>query len=540
MSGTTYTIKVTSSTLYVRKDPRYLADGSNIKGNVKAGSAYTATKEQNGWYYVPSLDGWLHSTSWGASTMTVSKTAPPAQPAAPAKPAATKPKETPKSASKSLLDGVTTTTVSVNNSNQVNVASLSVSKEESLGVEVHHPVIYRNGQFSRSIDYINGLPGSLKLNNNIDSRNMITNNIAGDYRDFEDAFASVRKNNNIFGIDDRVRLFREFNRFKSPMPDYHAPKVIPYIFFTKPKLDLVHADGELRSEFKDEKGNSKKTNTDDALFAYLFNDQPNLFYSLDAAYGKDLHKFNAFLSNTATSFQTSDEVLKTVEHGETYTGWKMVYGRHTNESNTAGQLSIGYVDSYNYDIYKMHKLWVEYINRVYRGEIYPGKNNIWKKILNYTCAVYYIVCAADGETVLYWSKYYGVFPINTPASVSSFTHGSPESLPEFNITYMYSIKEDFNPLAIREFNMMSSGQLKYRAIYNSSNQSSSQALTGAPYIDDIRVSEDGIIKRKFKLRFRDKDIAVPTASKNTRQVFEALQKSTLAGKILDAAKKIKK
>lgn len=495
--STTYDLTITVGSLNVRKDPKYIANGSNIKGHIPKGTKVTATKEQNGWYYVPSQAGWVHSTSFGTSTMTVKKTPPPEKPKAPAP--APKPAENKTAKPKSEMSK----TIKIDSSNAPSIAKLTTHKGDSTGYEVHKAVRYRNGQYIKSTDYLKGIPGSAKLNNSLKASGYIPDGAVGDYSDFEDAFKAVRYNNSVFGIEDRMRLFDEFNRFKIPMGDNPTSRVIPYVFFTKPKLDIVNVDGTLRTTFTDENGKSKKTKYDDQLFAYLYNDQPSIFHSLDAAYSKSKHNFNALLSNSAMSFQASDEVLKTTEHGETYTGWKTIYGRHANESNTAGQLSIGYVDNWNYDIYKMHKLWVEYISRIYRGEIHPGKNNIWKKILNYACSIYYIVCAADGETILYWSKYYGVFPINTPASTSSFTHGNPDIMPEFTINYMYALKEDLSSYSISEFNAMSWGDLKYRAIYNSYNQSVSNSLVKAPYIDTVTVSEDGHMKKKFKLRFRD-------------------------------------
>ncbi len=328
------------------------------------------------------------------------------------------------------------------------------------------------------------MSGSVKLSSLKGNDKARTSN----YSDIEGALEAIRENMNIFSIEDRERLFSEFNRYKIAMPDYHATKLVPYIFFTKPELGMVTTRGDLITSLEG-----------DPLWESLYSDNPKLFTGLDADYGRDKHSFNAFLSNTAMSFQASDEVLKTVEHGETYTGWKMVYGRNTNESNTAGQFSISYIDNYNFDIYKMHKIWVEYINRVYRGEMAVNREYIHKKILTYPCSLYYIVCAADGETILYWTKYFGVFPINTPASVSSWTHGSHHGLPEFSINYMYPIKEDFHPISLSEFNQQSEGSRTYRKIYDREIHTNSKSLSGAPFVEAQR-EDDKVV---YKLRFRD-------------------------------------
>ncbi|WP_171567733.1 hypothetical protein, partial [Brevibacillus sp. MCWH] len=145
------------------------------------------------------------------------------------------------------------------------------------------------------------------------------------------------------------------------------------------------------------------------------------------------HDFHPYLSNTANSFELSDEFIKTVEHGETLTGYKVQYGKNNIESNSSGSFSISYIDDAEFNIYKTHKAWIEYISRVYRGEVTPKRDYIQKKILDYTVSVYYFICGPDGETILFWSKYFGVFPTNTPSSASSWSKGSSVKLPEFTI-----------------------------------------------------------------------------------------------------------
>lgn len=511
--ATTYELTVIVPSLNVRTNAKYIANGSNIKTTIKKGKTYTATKEQNGWYYIKSIDGWIHSTSWGEKTVTIKKVDPPKTTTTKAEEPAVKStikddyKVIEKAAArKGIADEIVTSQVNVDRSNSATLADLKTSNNASKYMEdTHHNIIFKNGknEFGRAEKYIKSITGTKDLNSVTNSLGIMPKSFSGDYEDFDEAFTAVRYNHNIFEQGDRMKVFTHFNRFKIPMADYYQPRMIPYVFFTKPPLNMINSDGTIRTTYTDEFGNTKKTNHDDQFLAFLYNDQPKLFHSLDAAYGGDKHKFNTLLSNAVTSFPMPDEVLKTSEHGETYTGWKTVYGRHTNESNTAGQLSLSFVDNWNNDIFKMHKIWLEYINKVYRGEFYPGKANIWKKILNYTCAIYYIVCAADGETILFWSKFFGAFPINTPASSMSFTHGSPETMPEFSITYMYALKEDMNPFTIAEFNASSWGGNVFRPIYDPYNQGVTHTMAGAPFIDSVTMKEDGFTKKKLKLRFRN-------------------------------------
>lgn len=236
----------------------------------------------------------------------------------------------------------------------------------------------------------------------------------------------------------------------------------------------------------------------DPLYSFLWNNNPMLLQALTEKFTES-HDFHPYLSNAARSFDVSDEFIKTTEHGETFTGYKMLYGRHNIESNTAGQFTIQYQDDKNYTLYKTHKAWTEYISRVYRGALRPAKVYIKNRILDYASSVYYFVTGPDGETLLFWSKYFGVFPLNTPASAASWTKGSGTSVPEFGINYAYAFKEDFSPVTLAEFNKNSSGDFVFRKTYDPITNGQSRTLSGAPFIESSKDSKGTSV---YKLKFR--------------------------------------
>jgi hypothetical protein len=211
------------------------------------------------------------------------------------------------------------------------------------------------------------------------------------------------------------------------------------------------------------------------------------------------HDLNPFLSNLAGSFEISDEYIKTIEHGETLTGYKVQYGRHNIESKTAGTFNINYVDDKNLSVYKLHKAWVEYISRVYRGALSPRHKYIQKKILDYATSVYYFVCGPDGSTILFWSKYYGVFPTNIPSSANSWSKGSMIKVPDYSISYSYSNKEDFNPAILVEFNQNSRGEFNYKKEFIPELGQAGTSFSGNPFIESGFANGQST----FKLRFRE-------------------------------------
>ena len=149
--------------------------------------------------------------------------------------------------------------------------------------------------------------------------------------------------------------------------------------------------------------------------------------------------------------------------------------------------------------YKTHKAWIDYISKVYRGSKEATREHRIKKIIDYAASVYYFVCGADGETILFWSKFFGVFPINAPASVGSWSKGSGPKIPEFSVKYGYASKEDLNPLSLAEFNMNSSEDFKYRKIHEKVLVGTGRTMSGAPFIASATDPSGAAI---YKLKFR--------------------------------------
>lgn len=155
--------------------------------------------------------------------------------------------------------------------------------------------------------------------------------------------------------------------------------------------------------------------------------------------------------------------------------------------------------------FHMHKVWTDYISAVYRGEMSPHLKYINNKIIDYASAVYYILCAEDNETILFWTKYYGVFPTMAPSSVLSWGKGNLLAHPEYSIEYEYAFKEDFNPLTLVEFNEHDYGKTNFTYVptYSHNNLGIGQPWVGAPFIETVNGNS---IERPYtlKLRFREK------------------------------------
>lgn len=297
-------------------------------------------------------------------------------------------------------------------------------------------------------------------------------------------------NMDIRGMDDMYKKnFTRYNRFKLSMPDDYLSRGFAHIFITKPDCNLYQSDYV----------NLIKKVKNDPNFGYAFDHRKRIINSLTQHPGEngDKHDWNLLLSNKAEDFSLSDESITTETTPENFMKQKIVYGKTSYESKSQGECTVKYTDNRDLDIYHMHKLWTDYIDKVYSGKWLPRTEYIWGKIIDYASSLYYVLTAEDGETIIFWSKYYGIFPVNLPSSQYSWSKGQPITSPEVSITYQYSLKEDFNPLALAEINANShiSSPTTYDPIYNPHTGSSGYTWVGAPYID---MADDHTYRLRFK------------------------------------------
>lgn len=314
------------------------------------------------------------------------------------------------------------------------------------------------------------------------------------YRNKDDIYSDYNKDNISKGYfsDLQKKMYNSFNRNKIAFPDKELNKTFAYIFFTRPDLNILkRASGTTNFTLVNQVKN-------DAKYSYLWKNNPWCLKSLVDG-GNPYHKLMTFLSNEALSFEVGDIVLKTHEHGETYNGHKVIYGRSDIESNVAGELSVRYIDTVNLDVYKLHLAWVDYINKVSRGIYSPKRDYVKTKILDYACSCYYFLCGPDGSTILYWQKLTGVFPVNTGENIFSWDSGTLLAKPEINIKYMYSFKTPMDPITIGEFNTLVSSSNIRKQTYDRNNLHTGSTLTHSPAVmEDTDVNGNQIYRLIWK------------------------------------------
>lgn len=325
----------------------------------------------------------------------------------------------------------------------------------------------------------------------------------------KESIAVIKENLNVPSSYSRniVNQFThtKFNRFRMEFPDLYLRNSMSVIFFTRPDLNLFKSGSSILTQIKNEPR--------DYYIIVQNRDIGRLLTENGGEYDEyQHHNFNPLLSNMAQSLEIQDDSVDTVDMGETFTGYKMQYAKHNIKSITAGQLSIKFKETFNLAVTNMHQLWVDYQSNVYKGVFRPKDKHIWAKELDYACNIYYFLLDQDGETIRFWSKYYGCFPVNVPKSSFSFDSGSQVSFPELSVTYNYIYKSDLSPRTLVEFNHDGGdNNLSYEYLPTYAGQykdHSGSTWAGIPYVQSFRY-DSGISNLNggrvmgLKLRYRE-------------------------------------
>ena len=388
---------------------------------------------------------------------------------------------------------ITTGVVSSQPNTTQNNATISSSYKNSDGVIKNSQATITSDNINKYLSYTGKTENALTPVGKFQEYNKYIDNYYMRYDSFNSDIKTAKNNLNIGNIDPNTiksNTLTKFNRFKIAYPEETLTKTFAYVFFTRPDLNLFSDKNTLLPKV-----------SNDPFYYYMFRNNKDLLLSLTGRTFSYSHDFNPFLSNKAESFELKDTYIDTEDYGETFTGWKIKYGKNTVKSNTADNFSITYKDDNNYNILKIHTAWVEYISKVYRGEFSPARENIINRTIDYACSVYYFLCGADGETILFWTKYTGVFPTTIPSSQSSWNGGVGKA-PEYSINYEYSWKEDMMPTTLAEFNKNSEKEAstQYAKIYDYNLGSTGKTFVGSPFVETIDDTHNN--SYIYKLRFR--------------------------------------
>ena len=245
-----------------------------------------------------------------------------------------------------------------------------------------------------------------------------------------------------------------FDRLYSVYPSEEIDNICQYVFIVRPNLNILKSQNQLvsytSSQIKSGYYPTSSPNKD-LYFKHLLSEHPMMLRSLCGNKFPGDHDFIPYLVGRTESMQIPDYGIKSYKFTQPYTNFNLPYASHASESYTGGQFEITFREDSEYRIHKLFQAWVYYIDGVTKNKFGPTVANIRNNVFDYATSVYCFTCKADGETLIYWTKYTGCFPTSVPNSDLSFNlRGSPNN--KITIPFEYFVQEPMDPYILVDFN----------------------------------------------------------------------------------------
>ena len=252
--------------------------------------------------------------------------------------------------------------------------------------------------------------------------------------------------NSIFEPSD-MDYRRSFYPFKRIDPYNRVQGTKEYVFFTKPHLPILSRGGNLTNQFSDipffqslmERGN---------IYSEILED-------LSGGIGsKDNSPFIKILTNRITSnIDIPSLNVDVLETAQNMWGTKIIYPKTSMSSDEGMEFTCEFEETKYLEIYTLFKAWDLYRQMKWWGIVSPPQYCIDHKILNDHIAVYKFIVGEDGETLLYWCKWTGVFP--STIGRDTFSEIPVEGPLKLTITFKVSgWFEDMEPNILSDFRQL--------------------------------------------------------------------------------------
>lgn len=261
-----------------------------------------------------------------------------------------------------------------------------------------------------------------------------------------------------------------YNRTRIPIADIEHRKAFRYIFITRPECYLMTTNGKLcyQAEMDDD-------------FNTCWNRMPHVVYSLSPVYvvpsiGEPKHaNWNYLLSNRVMSMNTIGTTLSVVDSmTKGVRGATVIPGKQIT-SNLNNTMELTFRDTKYMDVYESLRMWILYIHKRKSGEFFPPYNGYeyvnnfrgpgaistqggsrlhpYDRAMEYGATIFDIITNETGSKILYWCKYYGVFPISVNTSMLTQQNAGAllgESTVSAQFQYQYKQENAYKSLV--EFN----------------------------------------------------------------------------------------
>ena len=236
---------------------------------------------------------------------------------------------------------------------------------------------------------------------------------------FTDSNVLKTLNSNHIYRRNQIDRFTKFSRFGFLDP-YNTNSITrEYLFFTKMDLHLFERNTQtLNPELANK-----------SFFINCYRNYRNTMNQLQwsTRYMTDYSPFCNLLSNTVSAkLDLQDISIEDLETAQNIAGTRLKYPLATTTSSNIYDFNIEFEDTKFLDVYMFFRIWYEYELLKSDGLITPpDKYYTINKILHDQMSIYKIIVGEDMETIIHWTKLWGVYPTSIPRSTFSDMQDGP-------------------------------------------------------------------------------------------------------------------
>ena len=321
--------------------------------------------------------------------------------------------------------------------------------------------------------------------------------------DMDNVNSLIRRTMRANGIYDKSDMMYNtvFYRFPRIDPFNYVEGTREYCFFIKPDLNILD-NGNLSQSIQ---------NAQVPYFYNLYNNGYRYTTLQDLCYSNGGGcPFVRILSNRKTSnIDVPDIAVEELETAQNMYGTRIFYPKSSMKSDEDIDFTVEFEDTKHLEVYNFFKAYDYYRQLKWLGIISPRQEDILNKILHDHMGLYKFVLDDDGETILFWCKWTGLYP--KIISRSAFSE-IPEKGPlKITVGFKQSgFFEDMVPNIISDFNSLVAnwvgskqalGTYEYD-LWDDEIQAISGEFVDYPYISiEYPTTENGLKFAEYRLKW---------------------------------------
>lgn len=257
---------------------------------------------------------------------------------------------------------------------------------------------------------------------------------------------------NAYGLYDRddINLFNKVYRYGLFHPDTAVPSLKEVLFFTKPDLSIMQRKDDAASR-------TSRSSLNDELSYRLFwtemkDNRFDIIRMLQGSLDED-NPWNYLLMNSCVSnLEIPGLASDAIETAANMYGVNLSYRASSEASDDNFDFSLEFKDTKWLETYHFFKAYEEYETLKHHGIVSPWLQYVINKIIHDQFSIYKFLLDDDMETIIYYAKFYGVYPKSLPRD--TFSSGDFDGGIKYSIDFKAAFFEDMKPEILYDFNQV--------------------------------------------------------------------------------------